>query len=76
MNIQENKLGNLIARVVISIISFVLFFWIFMLSNHQHWPLWITIVLVVFLFIAFNMSFVWLYWQKKKVTLDDEDDDA
>ncbi|GMA69392.1 hypothetical protein GCM10025879_06380 [Leuconostoc litchii] len=68
-------MGNLIVRVIISIVSVLLFVLIFLLSDQQRWPLWLTIVLVIILFIVFNIGYVWLYWQKKKLTLGEDNDD-
>ncbi|MGO2538854.1 MAG: hypothetical protein ACTH7U_04390 [Leuconostoc mesenteroides] len=67
-------MGNLITRIILSVVSFALFVLIFLLSDQQNWPLWATITLVAVLFIMFNICFVWLYWQKKKRTLDEDDD--
>lgn len=70
-----SNMGNLISRIILGIVTPILFLTIFMLSDRQHWPVSITIGLAVILFIIVNVSFTWLFWQKRKQRLNEEEDD-
>ncbi|CAM3183066.1 hypothetical protein [Leuconostoc rapi] len=66
---------NLTARILLGILTFILFIIIFWLSSSRHWSLGLTISLVVVLMIIVNMAFTWLFWQSKKQRLNEEKDD-
>lgn len=57
---------NLIARMILSIITIILFVIVFTLSNEQHWSTPVTIGVVGGLFIVINLCFTWLFWQSRK----------
>lgn len=65
---------NLIARMILSIITIILFVIVFTLSNEQHWSTPITIGVVGILFIVINLCFTWLFWQSRKKMKTEEDE--
>jgi len=65
---------NLIARMILSIITIILFVIVFTLSNEQHWSTPVTIGVVGILFIVINLCFTWLFWQSRKKMKTEEDE--
>lgn len=66
---------NLIARMILSIITIILFVIVFTLSNEQHWSTPVTIGVVGGLFIVINLCFTWLFWQSRKQQMKIEEDE-
>ncbi len=65
---------NLIACMILSIITIILFVIVFTLSNEQHWSTPVTIGVVGILFIVINLCFTWLFWQSRKKMKTEEDE--
>jgi len=65
----------ILARVIVSMIIFIVFVGIFLLAYYQNWHLGITVTVVVILLIAVNISYVWLFWQQRKQNLTNEEDE-
>ena len=65
---------NWSARVILGVITLILFLGIFLLSDSQHWPARVTIGLTIILFVMVNVGFTWLFWQSRKQYLNEEED--
>lgn len=65
---------NRLARVILGVITLILFTGIFFLSDSQHWPVHVTIGLTIILFVIINVGFTWLFWQSRKHYLNEEEE--
>ena len=65
---------NRLARVILGVITLILFTGIFFLSDSQHWPARVTIGLTIILFVIINVGFTCLFWQSRKHYLNEEEE--